>query len=320
MTDETPDLIPAQQEVDLVSVQRDDTWLGQLGSREVVVGSYGVLELLRELTVEVDNGLPELLDRPLPAARPDQAPAVPSTRRRNGTRAAAALVLATGLVSMTGVAAAVTGDALSPYRHVLSVVRGGDAAHPHAGARAAALDLRVATLRGSIASGQIAHAQAKIDALRASALDLPPNRRLGVSRHLDALERQLAGASAREDARLQHRQGLGAPPTSGGSPAGGNGQGNGSTSSGKSSGGTVKHPTAGQGSHGKSSNAGGNRSGGSSVNPSTSNNGAAPSSHPTSGTKDSAASKDWTGLNDAEPTTPAKESAVQGDGGDNSQK
>jgi hypothetical protein len=249
---EIPDLVPAQQEVDLVAVQRDDQWLGQLGGREAVTGSYGVLGLLRALTVEVDDGLPEVLDRPLPPARPDPAERVTSMRRRNGTRAAVAALLATGLVSMSGVAAAVTGDPFSPYRQVFSAVRGHDPAAARATSQAADMDERVDALRASIAAGQLAHIQAKIDALRARALDLPPGKRDGAARHLDALERQLARAVAREDARLEHRRGLDVAPTD--LPKGDD-QGQGTTPPGTNSGGTGKHSTTGSGSGGKSSHA-----------------------------------------------------------------
>jgi hypothetical protein len=127
--------------LDLVAVQRDAALLDALSRRVRPVGLDGidtrdpVLGLLAALVATVDDGLPPV-DQPLfipeqsrrqarPAAVLTLAGPVPPVGRRHAARVVAAVVVAAAVLSVSGVAAAVSGDPLTPYKSVINVVRGG---------------------------------------------------------------------------------------------------------------------------------------------------------------------------------------------------
>jgi len=122
---------------DLVAVQRDAALLDALAERAWVADAHTehdpVAGLLAALAVDVDEGLS---DAARPAAIPAQRHrenrratvltlpvALPPAGRRHAVRAAAALIVTAALLSVSGVAAAVSGDPLTPYERVVDVVR-----------------------------------------------------------------------------------------------------------------------------------------------------------------------------------------------------
>jgi hypothetical protein len=127
---------------DLVAVQRDAILLDALADRAWLDGAVDELDpvagLLAALAADVDEGLLAGSVVAAPAAIPPQRRhadreatvlALPgrTTRplpRRNAARAVAALVVTAALLSVSGVAAAVSGDPLTPYKRVIDVVRG----------------------------------------------------------------------------------------------------------------------------------------------------------------------------------------------------
>jgi hypothetical protein len=127
--------------LDLVAVQRDAALLDALSQRQladVIDGRHDgdpVAGLLAALVADVDDGLPAGDVSPLipeqSRRQPRQAPvltlAVPVVPlgRRHAARAIAALAVAAAVLSISGVAAAVSGDPLTPYKSVINVVRGG---------------------------------------------------------------------------------------------------------------------------------------------------------------------------------------------------
>ena len=221
-------LYEPRTELDLLAVRRDAEHLDAIARRAGHVPQPGVERLLAALTVEIDEGLARLLAEPL---LPVAAPATPAAGgpgtgaaevvslnralRRRTARAVTAAVLATGLVSVSGVAAAVTGDPLSPYRSVISAITGEDekAAQrqlPKDGTDAEpGLARQVRVIEVAIESGNLTRAQSAVDALRA-ALARHAGRPSGAERaaaaKLTALEAKLARARLADD-RTGHGRG-----------------------------------------------------------------------------------------------------------------
>jgi hypothetical protein len=124
--------------LDLVAVQRDSALLDALSQRLRLDGmgheEDPVVGLLAALALSVDDELPAS-DLPMPI--PEQSRRAPGrahvlaltvaaapVRRRHAARAVAALAVAAAVLSISGVAAAVSGDPLTPYKSVINVVRG----------------------------------------------------------------------------------------------------------------------------------------------------------------------------------------------------
>lgn len=112
--------------VDAVAVRRDDILLDLLGARMVPIPADPAAALLRALTDDVD----EVLVHP-PVAQDDTT----RFRRGRGARGTAITVVVATTLSVSGVAAAVTGDPLSPYRAVLSLGQDDDPPAPRRGAK-----------------------------------------------------------------------------------------------------------------------------------------------------------------------------------------
>jgi hypothetical protein len=229
--------VPAQpQEVDLLAVQRDDRSLDALGAREGADDPHGVLDLLRALTLDVDADLADVLGQPLPRPRPDQVlRRIPSARRRTGTRLAAGALVVSGLLSMSGVAAAVTGDPFSPYRRIVSAVRGPNPDVAKQAADTAVMDQRIVSVRRSINRGDLGAAQAAIDALRTRISDLPESKRPDARKRLDALQKLLGRATARKKAATAGTGSAVTPPRSTKAPVAGSKSSSGSVSRNQSS-------------------------------------------------------------------------------------
>jgi hypothetical protein len=134
----------SRDNLDLMAVQRDAVLLDALSQR-IGLDSHDydadpVVGLLAALVDDVDDGM--LLDvadrRAAPTFIPEQSrgraahaatrptlPVVAPVRRRHAVRAVAAMVVTAAVLSVSGVAAAVSGDPLKPYKDVINVVRGG---------------------------------------------------------------------------------------------------------------------------------------------------------------------------------------------------
>ena len=83
-------------------------------------------------------------------------------RRGHGLRATTVALVVGATLSVSGVAAAVTGDPFAPYRGIVSAVTGGDdEAGAHA-ARMAWLQRQLAGTRAKVAHGDLAGADADL--------------------------------------------------------------------------------------------------------------------------------------------------------------
>jgi hypothetical protein len=128
-------------------------------------------------------------------------------RRGHGLRATTVAVVLGATLSVSGVAAAVTGDPLSPYKGIVSAVTGGSAGNHHDpeplpshAARVAAMNHKLVGTRAQIAHGDLAGAQATLAGLRldlASMTGLTTGERGAIEARIAALEAALARATGR---------------------------------------------------------------------------------------------------------------------------
>ena len=248
--------------LDLLAVQRDDELLDLLGARTPVSSDDELVGLLVAWRDEVDDELPgvvpvqraaspvpvaaavpaaRLSGTPVPSASVDLLPGVgagrPRRRRLTATGTAAALVLG-GTLSLSGVAAAVTGDPLAPYRAVGHALKIGGDSLPAQAADVAQLNKRLSRARAAVAHGDTAGAQAAVDGLTAqlASADLTDQQRAAIERRLAALRATIArvAASDAERGRSSDRAtAVATPPThdengpAAGDPKGGDAQGDG---------------------------------------------------------------------------------------------
>ncbi|HEU4912428.1 MAG TPA: hypothetical protein VFV76_11060 [Actinomycetes bacterium] len=218
--------------LDLAAVQRDDDLLALLAERGEVDTSDPVARLLASLAEDVDDGLAELLIATdplttagatwvshdvLPELESDPAPRA----RRTAAGAAALAVALAATLSVSGVAAAVTGDPLAPYKAVGSALSWGEDDLPETAAPIAHLNKRLARARAAIAHGEVEGAQSRLDAIRAAlaGADLSDGQRAAFERKLDRLEAALAdagkkgsGADRPGDGRPADKPPAGDPP------------------------------------------------------------------------------------------------------------
>jgi hypothetical protein len=192
--------------VDLVEVARDAELLDQLAARVSILEDDAVSAMLASFAAEVDDGLAALLDDVESTDGPaDRAlvavPDVPAgPRRGHGLRATTIAVVLGATLSVSGVAAAVTGDPLSPYKGIVSAVQGGNDLPSHA-ARVAAMNHHLAGTRAQIAHGDLAGAEATLAGLRAdlaSMTDLTTGERSTLEARIAALEAALGQAEGNE--------------------------------------------------------------------------------------------------------------------------
>ena len=120
-----------RSELDLLAVQRDDEAIDDLALRRTSDPmAEDVIFLLAALTADVDNGLADLLAAPmrmpLRSAATGEIPRLTDAARRRTARTVTGALIVAGLVSVSGVSAAVTGDPFTPYRNVISSVAGDD--------------------------------------------------------------------------------------------------------------------------------------------------------------------------------------------------
>jgi hypothetical protein len=204
--------------VDLVEVARDAELLDQLAARAAILDDDAVSAMLAAFAAEVDDGLVALLDDVEPAGRgpADRAlVAVPDVlsepRRGHGLRATTIAVVLGATLSVSGVAAAVTGDPLSPYKGIVTAVQGGNHHElPSHAARVAQMNHTLVGTRAQIAHGDLAGAQATLAGLRsdlASMTDLTPRERSAIEARIAALEAALGRATGRAEAHEKQQSG-----------------------------------------------------------------------------------------------------------------
>jgi hypothetical protein len=138
-------------------------------------------------------------------------PDVPAAPRSgHGLRAATIAVVLGATLSVSGVAAAVTGDPLSPYKGIVSAVHGSnhDELPPQA-ARVAKMNHTLVGTRAQIAHGDLAGAQATLAALRldlASITDLTTAQRHAIEARIASLEAALGRATAQAAAHEKQQK------------------------------------------------------------------------------------------------------------------
>lgn len=207
-----PGVPAARDGMDMIAVQRDADALDALAQRRGPdVGDEEVRRLLAALAADVDDGLAGVLTE---EAASDDATVLELPReRRVARRTLAGALVAAGLLSVSGVAAAVTGDPLAAYRGVYAaVVHGGDSTSSDAG-ELAALHRRLAGARAAIAHGDLVAAQGVIADVRARIADLPEQEQRSVEVEVRALEAALLRAEVgTSDRAREANQPAGATP------------------------------------------------------------------------------------------------------------
>ena len=199
-----------RNELDLIAVRKDDLSLDELATRQVSRPlDDEALTLLAALTADVDAGLAELLSSPLSVPvqvhTPAEARTIAAAGRRRTARAVTAALIVTSLASVSGVAAAVTGDPLAPYRSVISSVSGGDDSGedtptPPRGMKTdEAVHRQVLSIEAAIDAGQLGRARAGVARLRSTLDEKPRGAQRAAIAHLAALEAKLARAVAKEE-------------------------------------------------------------------------------------------------------------------------
>ena len=193
-----------RSELDLLAVQRDDEALDELARRQTRGPmDEDVLYLLAALTTDVDAGLSELLAAPmrmpLRSAATGEIPSLTSAARRRTARTVTGALIVAGLVSVSGVSAAVTGDPFTPYRSVISSVTGDDKRAPApSGAEDKAVHQQFVSIDAAIESGQLDRATVRIQRLRNMLDQRPGGAWHAAIAQLAALESKLARAVAQD--------------------------------------------------------------------------------------------------------------------------
>ena len=213
--------------VDLAAGSRDDQLLDLLAARAGVPADAShdpAVVMLAALAEDVDDGLAELLAE---AAERESAAAelseLSGVRRGRGLRVTSMALVVGATLSVSGVAAAVTGDPLAPYKGLVSVVAGEDQL-PEQAARVAALNHALRGTRAQIAHGDLAAAHTRLDALKArlsSMTGLSHGERAALEARIAALEAALARAEAKslsDRAADPGRSSEGSRPTGAGKP------------------------------------------------------------------------------------------------------
>ena len=210
--------------VDLAAVARDADLLDRLAVRAPVPDDDAVARLLLALASDVDEGLDAVLAELEAPLLEQEHGATPGQRRGHGLRASTVAIVVGATLSVSGVAAAVTGDPLSPYKGILHAVTDAGVPSPHASSTAA-LDHLARGTSAKIAHGDLDGARADIAALQSAIADpsVSDHDRALLQARLRNLMRQLAAAEAKDGSTPRataktphtaapHRKG---PPSSG---------------------------------------------------------------------------------------------------------
>jgi hypothetical protein len=193
-----------RSELDLLAVQRDDESIEELARRKASDPmAEDVLFLLAALTVDVDRGLAQLLEAPmrmpLRSAATGEIPSPTDIARRRTARAVTGALIVAGLVSVSGVSAAVTGDPFTPYRHVISSVTGDDNRAPASrGVDDETVKQQFESIDAAIESGHYDRATVQIQRLRNTLDQRPGGAWRAAIVTLEAMEAKLARALAQD--------------------------------------------------------------------------------------------------------------------------
>jgi hypothetical protein len=190
--------------IDVRHVRRDDSMLDSLGQRRRRrVTDDPAARLLAALAADIDEEIVarrlrvgRLSSLPIPGDRGHSrllAAAVQGNSLRRASRSAVVAAVAVAVLSISGVAAAVGGDALAPLKAVVSSVTGVDMPRgddPAAASGAVERDLagaEAAVSRGDIngALNMVAQAKARLPKVAAAAKD-------GLEDRLERIERRIA--------------------------------------------------------------------------------------------------------------------------------
>ncbi|HEX4699312.1 MAG TPA: hypothetical protein VH857_08145 [Actinomycetes bacterium] len=187
--------------VDLAAVARDAELMDRLAVRAPLAVDDDVARLLASLAAEVDDGLDALLaEIEAPLLEQDDSTATvgtPGLRQAHGLRATTVAIVVGATLSVSGVAAAVTGDPLAPYKGIVRAVTNAGAPSPHASTTAKLNHLATGT-QAKIAHGDLAGARTDIAALQAAIADpsISEHDKALLQTRLRNLMRSLANAEA----------------------------------------------------------------------------------------------------------------------------
>lgn len=209
-----------RSELDLLAVQRDDEALDELARRQPRGPmAEDVLFLLAALTTDVDDGLTDLLAAPmrmpLRFAATGEIPNLTDVVRRRTARTVTGALIVAGLVSVSGVSAAVTGDPFTPYRNVIASVSGDESA-PSQGAEDEVVRQQFLSIDAAIESGQLDRATVGIHRLHATLDQKPRGAQRAAIAQLAALEAKLARAVAQDSKKADDTRRPTSPAVTGG--------------------------------------------------------------------------------------------------------
>jgi hypothetical protein len=196
---------------DSLALARDELLLDALSLRREPQGASGEEEigrLLAAFAAEIDEGIDEVISAGLSAdvldgaargtdetAEPDSNVVRLPVGRRGMVRGLAAGLVVAGVVSVSGVAAAVTGDPFAPYKRVIAAVSGhGSNASP---ATVAQLNRSLTGVRAAIARGDLDSAQSSLDEMNGQLDGLSGHDRLVMEKRIAALEASLDAATGK---------------------------------------------------------------------------------------------------------------------------
>jgi hypothetical protein len=216
-----------RSELDLLAVQHDDEALDELANRHARdTLSEDVFFLLAALTTDVDDGLTELLatplQMPLRSAATGEIPKLIDVARRRTARTVTGALIVAGLVSVSGVSAAVTGDPFTPYRSVITSVAGDDGRAPATSeAEDEAVRQQFQSIDAAIESAQYVRATVGIRRLRNTLDEKPRGAQRAAIAQLAALEAKLARAVAHDSKKADDARRPTTPAVTGGAKADG---------------------------------------------------------------------------------------------------
>ncbi|MCX9190450.1 hypothetical protein C3Y87_03260 [Carbonactinospora thermoautotrophica] len=195
------------EELDMGAVQRDEEIIEALAARRPVKADYAAVRLLAALAADVDEeAAPAARTAPVlePAARAVAERRRKALRRRLSGRGIVALTVCGALVSVSGVATAVTGavttgDPLKPFKKVMSVV-GGEERKPSTSAPTDEIERKLREADEALHHGDRATAERKLREAREAVRDLPdPATEAGAKKKIESLERKLRGGAEKAE-------------------------------------------------------------------------------------------------------------------------
>ncbi len=195
------------EELDMGAVQRDEEIIEALAARRPVQADDAAVRLLAALVADVDEeAVPAARTAPVlePVARAVAERRRKALRRRLGGRGIVALTVCGALVSVSGVAAAVTGavttgDPLKPFKKVMSVV-GGEERKPSTSASTDEIERKLREADEALHHGDRATAERKLREAREAVRDLPdPATEAGAKKKVESLEKKLRGRAEKAE-------------------------------------------------------------------------------------------------------------------------